>query len=85
MLSTKEGVKEIKVDLGAKEGVVQFLPNLIAPKDVSDQINDMGFEAYVKTINGKLMKTGKYSDCKRLNNDLTAIVVQVLLLCVRKS
>lgn len=58
MLSTANGIKEIKVDLIGKEGVAQYLPNIITPKDIVDQIDDMGFEAYVKTVNGKLIKNG---------------------------
>lgn len=58
MLSTANGIKEVKVDLNGKEGVIQYLPNLIMPNDIIEQISDMGFDAYVKTVNGKLMKNG---------------------------
>lgn len=58
MLSTANGIKEVKVDLNGKEGVIQYLPNLITPKDIVEQISDMGFDAYVKTVNGKLIKNG---------------------------
>lgn len=58
MLSTANGIKEVKVDLNGKEGVIQYVPNLITPKEIVEQICDMGFEGYVKTVNGKLMKKG---------------------------
>ncbi|XP_018565984.1 copper-transporting ATPase 1 isoform X4 [Anoplophora glabripennis] len=56
MLSTKDGVKTIKVNLEKKEGHVQFFPNKVSPEEIAEQIEDMGFEAYVKSVNGKNLK-----------------------------
>lgn len=58
MLSTKEGIKSIKVDLKLNEGYVEFLPYKVTPEQIADQIEDMGFEAYVKLINGKAVHQG---------------------------
>lgn len=70
MLSTKEGVKTIKVNLEAKEGYVEFFPSKVSPEDIAEQVEDMGFEAYVKSINGKNIKKGKY--CRILKDSLLA-------------
>ncbi|XP_048522016.1 copper-transporting ATPase 1 isoform X2 [Dendroctonus ponderosae] len=56
MLSTVPGLQHIKVDLEGKEAFVQYLPNRIQPNDIARQIEDMGFDAYVKSINGKDVK-----------------------------
>ncbi|KAG5891802.1 hypothetical protein JTB14_006192 [Gonioctena quinquepunctata] len=53
MLSTSEGIKSIKVDLKKSEGCVEFLPDKVSPEQIAEQIEDMGFEAYVKSVNGK--------------------------------
>ena len=37
MLSTKQGITSIKVDLQGKEGRVQYLSEQIRPKDIVDQ------------------------------------------------
>nr|CAH7725322.1 unnamed protein product [Callosobruchus chinensis] len=58
MISTKEGVKSIKVDLKKAEGFVEFHPNEVTPEQLAEQIEDMGFEAYVKSVNGKNMANG---------------------------
>lgn len=58
MISSKEGIKTIKVDLQNREGYVEFLPHKITPEEVAEQIEDMGFEAYVKLINGKKIHQG---------------------------
>nr|CAI5868018.1 unnamed protein product [Callosobruchus analis] len=58
MISTKEGVKSIKVDLKKAEGYVEFLPNEVTPEQLAEQIEDMGFEAYVKSVNGKNIANG---------------------------
>ncbi|CAH1132290.1 unnamed protein product [Ceutorhynchus assimilis] len=56
MLSTVSGITYVKVDLGEKEGFIQFLPDKINPKSIPEQIEDMGFEAFIKSINGKPVK-----------------------------
>lgn len=58
MLSPKEGIRTIRVDLKNKEGYVEFLPYKITPEQIAEQIEDMGFEAYVKLINGKQVHRG---------------------------
>lgn len=59
MLSANQGVKSIKVDLKEKEGRVIFVPNVLSPEEIVEQINDMGFEAFLKTVNGKAVQNGK--------------------------
>lgn len=56
MISGREGIKSINVDLGEKEGQVQFLQNLVTPSDIVEQIKDMGFDAHVKSVNGRAVK-----------------------------
>lgn len=58
MISTKEGVKGISVDLQKKEAYVEFVDDVNA-EQIADMIEDMGFEAYVKTVNGKEFNLGK--------------------------
>ncbi|CAH1976988.1 unnamed protein product [Acanthoscelides obtectus] len=58
MISTKVGVKSIKVDLNKAEGYIEFLPNEVTPEELAEQIEDMGFEAYVKSVNGKNIANG---------------------------
>ncbi|XP_030757247.1 copper-transporting ATPase 1 isoform X4 [Sitophilus oryzae] len=53
MLSTKEGIKVVKVDLARKEGFIQYLPEKVTPLDIVQQIEDMGFECYIKSVNRK--------------------------------
>lgn len=60
MLSTKDGVKEVKVSLENKEGVVRFLASKVSAKELAEQIEDMGFEAYVKSVDGKPVEKCKY-------------------------
>ncbi|KAJ8976595.1 hypothetical protein NQ317_005785, partial [Molorchus minor] len=69
MLSTKDGVKSIKVDLGAKEGYVEYFPGTVSPEEIAEQIEDMGFDAYVKSVNGRNIGT---KDQKRLANGSTS-------------
>lgn len=58
MISTKAGVESIVVSLEEKEGCVKYAANKVNPEEIAEQIEDMGFDAYVKTINGKLTKNG---------------------------
>lgn len=53
MLSTKAGIESIKVDLKEKQGYVMFHPNKVTPEEIAEQIEDMGFDAFVKSVNGK--------------------------------
>ncbi|XP_044763137.1 copper-transporting ATPase 1 isoform X2 [Coccinella septempunctata] len=55
MISTREGVKSISVDLQKKEAFVEFSSEVNA-EQIAEMIEDMGFEAYVKTVNGKEYK-----------------------------
>ncbi|CAH0548646.1 unnamed protein product [Brassicogethes aeneus] len=53
MISTVDGVKSIKVNLGEKQGRVEFLAQKVIAQNLADQIEDMGFDAYVTSVNGK--------------------------------
>ncbi|CAH1112001.1 unnamed protein product [Psylliodes chrysocephalus] len=90
MLSTKEGISKIKVHLKNQEGYVEFIPIKITPEQIAEQIEDMGFEAYVKIINGKnvLQKQVRHSptDAPSINSDAeedTSINVQKCYLQVK--
>lgn len=52
MLSTKSGIKSATVNLAAKEGTIEFDPNLIKPDEIAELIEEIGFEAYLKTNEG---------------------------------
>lgn len=58
MISTKEGVRSIKVDLKQKEGTVEYLENVVTAEEIAEQISDMGFDAVVTSVNGKQVKKG---------------------------
>lgn len=58
MLSTSPGVVSIKVNLENREAYVRYLPDQLRPKEIASQIEDMGFEAYVKSVNGREVKKG---------------------------
>lgn len=62
MLSTRDGIKSIKVDLKQNEATVEFFPNKVTPEEIAEMIEDMGFEAYVKVVNGERAKlSGEFS------------------------
>lgn len=61
MLSTKDGVKRAKVDLKQNEALVEYIPSKLTPEDIAEQIEDMGFEAYPKTVNGRRLTPGNYN------------------------
>ncbi|KAL3272236.1 hypothetical protein HHI36_022719 [Cryptolaemus montrouzieri] len=63
MISTREAVKSIKVDLQNKEASVEYL-NQVTAEQIAEMIEDMGFEAYVKSINGKQIN----EECKNAQN-----------------
>lgn len=60
MLSTTRGVKSIKVDLKKSEGYVEYYADKVTAQEIADQIDDMGFEAYVKSVDGKDVNKSKY-------------------------
>ncbi|XP_026466115.1 copper-transporting ATPase 1 isoform X2 [Ctenocephalides felis] len=53
MISEKTGVCSIKVSLEQKIATVVFNEKFISANEISESINDMGFEASVKLINGR--------------------------------
>uniref|UniRef100_A0A1Y1N286 P-type Cu(+) transporter n=1 Tax=Photinus pyralis TaxID=7054 RepID=A0A1Y1N286_PHOPY len=55
MLSVKEGIRDVKVNLNDKEGIIQFVAK-VSPDDIIEQIKDMGFDCYIKAVNGKTVK-----------------------------
>ncbi|KAK9892530.1 hypothetical protein WA026_020515 [Henosepilachna vigintioctopunctata] len=57
MLSSIEGVKSVKVDLKNKEASVEFVGKVNADQ-IAEMVDDMGFEAYVKSVNGRAVETG---------------------------
>lgn len=59
MISANPGVESIKVDLEKKEGTVEYHRDKLRADDIVEQINDMGFEAALKAIDGKSMTKGE--------------------------
>lgn len=59
MISTKEGVESIKVDLAQKLGRIRFVTGKVTPEQLAEQIEDMGFDAYVTEVDGKPHKSNK--------------------------
>lgn len=53
MISEKTGVCSIKVSLEQKIATVIFNEKFISANEISESINDMGFEASIKLINGR--------------------------------
>lgn len=58
MLSTAPGVVLVKVNLEGREAYVRYLAGQLSPKEIANQIEDMGFDAYVKSVNGREVKKG---------------------------
>ncbi|XP_017781998.1 PREDICTED: copper-transporting ATPase 1 isoform X2 [Nicrophorus vespilloides] len=73
MISTNEGVKEIKVNLQGKQGIIKYVSSIITPEEISEQINDMGFDAYVKSVDGKIVEREKDSEEKKSNVSKEAV------------
>lgn len=59
MISSQQGVESIKVSLADKEATVRYNPEKISAENITVQIYDMGFDAYLKSVNGKPVKNGK--------------------------
>ncbi|XP_044738073.1 copper-transporting ATPase 1 isoform X3 [Chrysoperla carnea] len=52
VVSEKPGITNVCVDLQKKEAVVNFVTNKTSAIEIADVINDMGFDAFVKSVNG---------------------------------
>lgn len=65
MLSVKEGIRDVKVNLNDKEGVIQFVAK-VSPDDIIEQIKDMGFDCYIKSVNGKSVKKDSHSPSQEI-------------------
>ncbi|XP_058542408.1 copper-transporting ATPase 2 isoform X2 [Neofelis nebulosa] len=48
-LGKLQGVVRARVSLGTQEAVITYQPYLIQPQDLRDHVNDMGFEAVIKS------------------------------------
>ncbi|CAL4140417.1 unnamed protein product, partial [Meganyctiphanes norvegica] len=55
-VGNKSGIKSIKVSLEAKEGTIEYDPFLLTDEAVVEMIDDMGFEASVKSIGAPLTR-----------------------------
>ena len=60
MISTKSGVKGVTVNLKEKKGTVQYFENIVTPEEIALQVEDMGFDAWIKMVNGKEVEKGKF-------------------------
>lgn len=65
VVGKKESILNVAVDLEKKEAVVNFVTNKVTALQVADYINDMGFDAFVKTVNGIPAKKGKARQVKK--------------------
>lgn len=61
-ISAIQGIKKITVSLNQKEADVEFCGDTISAEGIAAQIDDMGFEAFVQTINGKTQKKNNISE-----------------------
>lgn len=52
-------MENIKVSLTDREATIHYNPEKITAEKLTEQIYDMGFDAYLKSINGKSVKNGK--------------------------
>ncbi|CAH1118710.1 unnamed protein product [Phaedon cochleariae] len=73
MLSTRDGIQMVNVDLKNNEGRIEFLPSKVSPEEIAEQIEDMGFEAYVKSVNGRnaassVKLTSKSKSSEKIDN-----------------
>ena len=59
MISEKLGVKEIHVSLEAKEAKVSYNAKDITADEIANFIEDMGFDAFVKEVDGHLENISK--------------------------
>ncbi|XP_033222074.1 copper-transporting ATPase 1 isoform X2 [Belonocnema kinseyi] len=74
MISEKPGVKEIHVSLEGKEANISYSSGDITPDQLADFIVDMGFDAFVKEVNGQTEKIKSNSDN---NNKKEEVAIQV--------
>nr|XP_022920437.1 copper-transporting ATPase 1 isoform X2 [Onthophagus taurus] len=61
MISTKDGVRSIKVDLKGKRGTVRYLEGVVLPEEIAENIADMGFDASIEMVNGKMYQNKSVS------------------------
>lgn len=61
-----QGVQRIRVSLNSQEAVISYQPDIIQPEDLRKQIDDMGFEATIKSKPDPL-KLGSF-DIRRLQS-----------------
>lgn len=59
MIASQQGIESIKVSLADKEALVRYRPDRLTPDKIAEQIYDMGFDAFVKTINSKPLEKPK--------------------------
>lgn len=56
VLSEKPGIKDVDVSLENKEGKVSYNSGDLTADQIAMYIDNMGFTAYVKEVNGKVPK-----------------------------
>lgn len=66
VISEKLGVRDIDVSLDAKEAKVSYSSGDITADQIATYIEEMGFDAFVKEVNGQLKKP--QSDTTTNNN-----------------
>lgn len=56
-MSEKLGIKDVNVSLEDKEAKVSYNTDDVTADQIAMYIEDMGFTAYVKEVNGKILKS----------------------------
>lgn len=76
VISEKAGVKEIHVSLEAKEAKVSYNSNEITANEIANSIEDMGFDAFVKEVNGRSenILENNFVEKNKLNEKLEKMV-----------
>ena len=75
MISEKPGVKEIQVSLEEKEAKISYSHGDVTPDQLADYIEDMGFDAFVKEVNGQTKNVSKNKSDS--NNQKGEVAIQV--------
>nr|XP_031827137.1 copper-transporting ATPase 1 isoform X3 [Nomia melanderi] len=57
VLSEKPGISEVNVSLEDKEAKVVYNGNDLTAEQIAESIEDMGFNAFVKEVNGRVLET----------------------------
>ncbi|XP_034186993.2 copper-transporting ATPase 1 isoform X1 [Osmia lignaria lignaria] len=77
VLSEKSGIKEVNVSLENKEAKVSYSNNDVTAEQIAKYIEEMGFTAFVKEINGKSLEATTEVPLKNNNVENGDISLQI--------